>query len=426
MDNIQTGYKNFTSLMQREFENVTKDAFFDVRKKAYDAVIAAGLPTRKTERYKYSSSEKLFRSEMHSNKKIEINDEVKNRIKNKKIDNAINIIFVDGNFVKELSDDTTHEGFVISSIAEKEESAVKLIAKENNVNDIFANMNTALFQDGLYITVDSEKKVERLIHIIYVVTKEDTLSCVRNIIDVADDAEITIAESIITVAEHKHSFTNIVVDIHARKNAQVNYYRLEDGGMHDNVVQNTHCYQDESSNINVNTITLSGNWIRNNVYSALAAEKGHINIHGLSVVDGSSHVDNHTYVDHISPECSSDQVYKGVWYDHAMGVFNGKIFVHKDAQKTNAMQYSQNILMNKGAKVNAKPELEIYADDVKCAHGSTNSKIDKQALFYLKSRGISEEKARALMLKAFIYDIIVTIEHPVWREYIEARVSLSS
>jgi Fe-S cluster assembly protein SufD len=181
----------------------------------------------------------------------------------------------------------------------------------------------------------------------------------------------------------------------------------------------TQVLQEQNSYFDTNTITIGSAWLRNNLNIKLNGLHCETHLNGLQILSGQQHVDNHTLVDHQMPHCNSNQLYKGILKDKGTGVFNGKIFVRRDAQKTNAYQSSKNMLMSDDAAMNTKPQLEIYADDVKCSHGSSTGQIDKNALFYLRSRALSEDKARTLLLHAFAIEVIQKINIPSYRSYIE-------
>ena len=169
--------------------------------------------------------------------------------------------------------------------------------------------------------------------------------------------------------------------------------------------------QQQDSNLTINTLTLNGNFVRNDVVIRVDGQNAESNLNGAYILRNNQLVDNHTVVDHLVPNCQSNELYKGVLYDKSTAVFNGKVFVRQDAQKINAFQSNGNVLMSEDATVNSKPELEIYADDVKCSHGSTTGQLDEEAIYYLRARGISEKSAKELLVSAFIADVLNRIEN---------------
>ena len=211
----------------------------------------------------------------------------------------------------------------------------------------------------------------------------------------------------------------MALEVYVPSNARIEWYKLQNDALHSYFIDQLMVYQERDSNFSATTITLNGNTIRNNVYLALDGENCESHLYGLYAIDGSTHVDHHTAVDHLKPHSFSNELYKGILDDKAGGVFNGKVFVRQDAQKTNAFQSNKNILLSDQATVNTKPQLEIWADDVKCSHGCTTGQIDEEALFYLRTRGLSEKSARALMLYAFALETIEHVENEVLRSYLE-------
>jgi Fe-S cluster assembly protein SufD len=202
----------------------------------------------------------------------------------------------------------------------------------------------------------------------------------------------------------------------------VSYYKIQNDVEHANQVCTTHFRQTGKSNIHAVTISLTGGIVRNNLSITLEAEHAEAHLYGLYFLKGRTHVDNHTVVDHVKPNCMSNELYKGIVDGEATAVFNGKIFVQQDAQKTNAYQSNKNVLLSEGANVNTKPQLEIFADDVKCSHGCTVGRLDEEGLFYLRSRGISESTARSLLVHAFAIDILEHIRPVALRNYVDKLI----
>jgi Fe-S cluster assembly protein SufD len=207
------------------------------------------------------------------------------------------------------------------------------------------------------------------------------------------------------------------------KDAMLEYYKIQNDEAHTNQVSTTHIRQVGKSYIHTVTISLNGGVIRNNLNIVLDAPFCETHLYGLYFLKGQTHVDNHTVVDNVKPNCLSNELYKGIINDAATGVFNGKIFVQPHAQKTNAYQSNKNILLSEGASVNAKPQLEIFADDVKCSHGCTVGRLDEEGLFYLRSRGINEKIARSLLVHAFAVDILEHIKPIAIRTYVDQLIS---
>jgi Fe-S cluster assembly protein SufD len=238
----------------------------------------------------------------------------------------------------------------------------------------------------------------------------------RSYIQVGKNAKATFIEKVVSLDESSY-FLNGVTEINVGENAQVDFYRLQDESKAALEVNNTEVNVPRDATFNSAVISLQGQMIRNNLSINLLDSNAFGNMYGLYLLHGHTHVDNHTNVDHTKPHSESNELYKGILADHSRGVFNGKIFVRQDAQKTNAFQQNNNILLSEDAVINTKPQLEIWADDVKCSHGCTTGQLDEEALFYLRSRGISKESSRGMLLYAFAGEVLEKINNEIFRDY---------
>lgn len=275
----------------------------------------------------------------------------------------------------------------------------------------FVALNTALFEDGAFIEVKPNTQLEKRIVLVFASTPagKPHMTHPRNLILVGAGAQASFVELHVGLPGHPY-LKNAVTELVVGENAVVDYTRIQDegtGGYHIGILQ---VEQARSSSVTTHTVSLGGSLDREEARAVLNGEGAEALLHGLYVVGGHQHVDNHTLIDHAKPHCSSREVYKGVLDGHAAGVFNGKIAVRKDAQKTDSKQSNKNLLLSENASINTKPQLEIYADDVKCTHGATIGQIDSEAVFYLRSRGIGLEEARSLLIQAFANDILDRIK----------------
>jgi Fe-S cluster assembly protein SufD len=270
-------------------------------------------------------------------------------------------------------------------------------------------MNLAYATDGLYIKIAANTTVKKPIQFIQILTGEQTVANTRNYIHCEKFAKASIILGDFST-EASSSFNNVVSEIIVEENAHliIDKIQYEEAGNYSIVSENVQ--QEKDSTFTINTLTLNGTLVRNNLTINVAGTNCTTNLNGAYLLKDNQHVDNHTIVDHIAPHCNSNELYKGVIDEKATAVFNGKVFVRKDAQKINAFQSNGNVLLSDNASVNSKPELEIYADDVKCSHGSTTGQLDEEAVFYLRARGLSEKSARYLMVSAFIGDVLEKIE----------------
>jgi Fe-S cluster assembly protein SufD len=292
--------------------------------------------------------------------------------------------------------------------------------------EAFTALNTALFTDGLFIEAAKNAIVDKPIHIVNVILSGDSKTFIqpRHLIVLQANAAVEIIETTISDNSENAVFINGVTEIALEPNAQLHHYDIQTGRKGMRVVQRTEATQTKGSNYSNYTFTLPGtDFIRNNLSIHLNDEALESHLYGLYLTAGKQLVDNHTAVHHKKPHGESNQLYKGVLLDQSKAVFNGKIFVYEDAQKTNAFQQSNNILFSDKATVNAKPQLEIFADDVKCSHGTTIGQINNEALFYLQSRGLSLKTAKELMINAFAFDVTQKVKIPALRTYLEKLIA---
>ncbi len=344
---------------------------------------------------------------------------------------ANELVFVNGIYHAEFSTiRSSADELVIVPLSEAVKGEYKAIVDANlghsanyHKDGINALNNTFAYQ-GLFIAVKKNKSVEHPLYCYYIndARTVNVLSQPRTLIYVAANAEVKLVEEEVTIGS-SDSFINKVSEIVVEENAQVSIYKIQNEDSHSSCVKTTHVRQLGVSKVNSVTITLNGGVIRNNLNFILEAPGCESNMYGLYCVKGNTHVDNHTIVDNQQPHSLSNELYKGIIDENATGVFNGKIFVRQDAQKTNAYQSNKNVLLSDTATVNTKPQLEIFADDVKCSHGCTIGRLDDEALFYLQARGIGEKAAKALLLHAFAVEILEKIELEPIRQYVDQIIS---
>jgi Fe-S cluster assembly protein SufD len=369
-----------------------------------------GLPNNKHEDYKYCNIESYIRREFKSLEQSFGPLEVKD-ISAYKLDEAINLVVLNGNYSPEFSEKVIAKGISIKSLNEVSGKEKELIASQaKSSSDALIALNTVFCNNGLFFKVEKNNAIPMPVHIIYITSNDKpSLSNSRNFIHMEAGAELTLVESFINTGAGK-VFSNYVSEKLLDENAKLTCYTFQNEGALSYSVHTNSVKVNAHANYNNTTITLSGELVRNNHNVELAASACEAHLNGLFLTKGTQSVDNHTLIDHQMPHCESNELYKGIADGKSIGTFNGKIFVRKDAQKTNAYQSSKNILLSDDATINTKPQLEIYADDVKCSHGTSTGKIDTDALFYLKARGIGEDNARKLLLQAFAEEVINKIE----------------
>ena len=345
------------------------------------------------------------------------------------------LVFVDGHFVGKLSSvGSLPAGVRISSLNDEMTRNSSTLEQHfgrylNFRRDPFSALNTAFAEDGAFVQVSRGISLEKPIHLLFVSTggKTATMTHPRNLLLVEREAQATIIEEYVSLSDGV-VLSNSATELIAEESSNVSHYMLEREGTQAFNISTLRIQQGRSSNVASHSLLLGGGLVRNNVHPVLAGEGAECLINGLFIGSGTQHLDNYMYVEHQKPHASSRQFYNGILDDHAHGVFHGRIVVHKDAQKTDAKQTNRNLLLSDDAQIDTKPQLEIYADDVKCTHGATIGQIEENALFYLRSRGIDEAQARKLLLSAFARECAERMHAGFARDYaeriIEAHLSL--
>ena len=390
----------------------------DIRNKAIKVFEEKGFPTKKEEAWKYTSLNSLVKPDysIYSNK--ERNVELKNVRKYflHEID-TYKIVFVDGVYNSFLSE-TTHDSLdvcLMSSALNKSKykPVIETYFNKAAKSDSLTALNTAFTKEGAYIHIPAHKEVEKPIEIINFSTGNEAAMFLqpRNLIVVGENAHVQIIERHQSLSNNE-VLTNSVTEIFAEKRAYVDYYKIQNDAETASLIDNTFVSQQRDTVSRVHTFAFGGNLVRNNLNFFQHGEHCDSTLKGITILEGKQHVDHNTLVHHIAPNCESHQDYKGLFAESSTGVFNGKIIVEKDAQKTDAFQQNNNILIDDKATINAKPQLEIFADDVKCSHGCTIGQFDEDALFYLRSRGIGLKESRALLMYAFANTVLESVKIP--------------
>jgi len=328
-----------------------------------------------------------------------------------------NIVFVDGKYSSHLSQ-TTHDGMDVCLMSSALTKPQYRLIIENYFNkaatkDGLSSLNTAFSSEGAYIHIPKNKLVEKPIQIIHFSTGNESALMLqpRNLIVADENSHVQIIERHQSLTSNP-VLTNSVTEIFADKRAIVDYYKVQNDTETASLIDNTFVDQKRESHVSVHTFTFGGKLTRNNLNFYQNGERIDSTLKGITIIEDKQHVDHNTLVHHIEPNCESHQDYKGIFDGRSTGVFNGKVVVEKEAQKTNAFQANNNILVNDKSTINTKPQLEIFADDVKCSHGCTIGQLDESALFYLRSRGIPQKEARALLMYAFANNVLESVKIP--------------
>ncbi len=389
---------------------------------ALAALPGMDFPTKKDEYWKYTNLQTIRKG---SFKAIENNAAID--IEPFKVPNleATRLVFVNGFYRADLSDANTAAGLVILPIQEAASDATfqKYFGQVSETNThVFTRMNEAYATGGLFIKAEKNTVVETPLHIIHVCTNAQAFALPRHLIVAEQSSQLKVISSFKSSTQEA-TLTNAITEMVVEPNAHLDYNKVQFEKGAAIQVSSDYVYQHKDSVYNGNTLTLDGAWVRNNLNILLDGENCDSRLFGLYPIAGEQFVDNHTLVDHRKPNSLSNELYKGIADGRATGVFNGKVFVRQDAQKTNAFQQNNNIILSDSGNIYAKPELEIYADDVKCSHGCTIGQFDEEAVFYLRSRGISEEKARNLMVYAFAEEVLENITIAPLRDMVESLMA---
>ena len=413
------------------FENqVDVDAYVhDIRSEAIKNFEDKGFPNKKDEAWKYTSLNKLLKENYSvfpkGEEALEYSDVKKYFIH--EID-SYKIVFIDGKYSSHLSE-TTHDGIDVCLMSAALTKPKYQLVIENYFNkvandDSITSLNTAFSREGAFIHIGKSKLVEKPIQILHFSTGNEAALMLqpRNLVVVGENSHVQIIERHQSLTDNP-VLTNAVTEIYAHKRAIVDYYKVQNDKKTASLIDNTYINQREQSHVSVHTFAFGGKLTRNNLNFYQNGERIDSTLKGITIIGDKQHVDHSTLVHHIEPNCESHQDYKGIFGDNATGVFNGKVVVEKEAQKTNAFQANNNILVNDKATINTKPQLEIFADDVKCSHGCTIGQLDESAMFYLRSRGIPEKEAKALLMYAFANNVLESVKIPELKRRINKLIA---
>lgn len=393
----------------KEFEAFAKNAadrdssLRATRRKAIDRFAELGFPTTRWEEWKYTNVAPIagerFSRPLAAQSPVELDLNA--------YQGALRLVFINGHFSHEHSLlAELPRGVTVKDLAESEGACG--LTRYAPIDDApFVALNTAFFRHGALIEIPDGLSLDLPVHLIYLSSPSPAphVTHPRNLIVVGRESAATIVESYCGLGEGAY-WTNGVTEIAAAQGARVDHYKLQDESLRAFHVAALHAHLGEKSIVNLHSFSRGAALCRNDVVATFAGENAVCAMNGLYLAAGDQHVDNHTVIDHAKAHCESDETYKGILDGKGRGVFNGKIIVRQDSQKTKARQSNRNLMLSNSATVDAKPQLEIFADDVQCSHGATIGKIDRDALFYLRSRGIGNEEARALLTSAFAAEVV--------------------
>ena len=405
---------------QAKLMNNSPNWLKDFRQRAAGEFAQLGLPTVKDEEWKYTSLADLSSKRLQIASHHKLTEE--KQFRDYASDKDINIVLINGVLWGDLSTKKLPQGMTVKSFSdasvhfagELKETVTKLTANDPKT---LLYLNQAFFLDGVFVKVDNDAVIEPLVHIIHVTShiEQDTVVFPRSVIHVGQGAKVSILESHLGFTPNYY-WTNAITDMRVGENSDVEYCKAEGEASHAIHTATTRIWQERASQLDCFSFAHRAKLVRNNLTILLKGEGTNTIMNGFYAIDGQQHVDNHTLLDIQQPNCTSYQLYKGILKDASRAVFNGKIYVHPIAQKTNGYQLNKHLVLGKDARVDTKPQLEIFADDVKCTHGATIGQLSDEEIFYLQSRCITKELAAQLLAKGFMDDIISTISSHSIRE----------
>jgi len=420
---------NLTSKYEKSGQDLAKQ-LLSAKDEALDNLKNLGLPDHKSEEYKYFNVQRKINRD-YSFQLLEELPLVHAWVKSNMIDDVegIHIVYINGLLSGQLSTvDQNIEGFDFfefnGNSKQKDEIIKFYLQQRQNINsDRYIDLNNAFLNAGFILNLD-KKFIARPIYIYHFVTDhlQETIINKKGIVVLEKDSQANIVE-IFYSKNKNHYFRNQNTEVFVKEGSLLNYFLIQETGSEAVSVNNTNIYQSENSRVNTYSFSLRGKHLRNNLNMLLNHENCESHLYGLYFVSDEDHIDNHTTVDHKKPHCYSNEYYKGIIDDNGAGTFNGKIYVRPNAQKTNAFQSNKNLVLTDSATINTKPQLEIWADDVKCSHGATTGQLDEEQLFYLRSRGLTKDSATALLLHAFAFEIVDKVELKFLRKYIADKIN---
>ena len=417
-------------LINQEGQDFSHEAktFIKIRELALKNLKDLDFPTKKLEDWKYTNTRELSKIEFRPQTAINI---IKEKIDTHKIPNldAYILVFINGFFVPKFSDtiEDKNGDFIVTNLNKAKKDFIKLVEphlgfQTRSKDQFFVNLNSAFSQDGGFVYVKSKTQLDKPVHIINLVDGDLVASYPRNLIIAEKFAKAQIVVSYETI-DSSSAFSNVVNEVVVAEGADVKLDKIQNENTNTYHIGADFACQQKDSVFTINTVPAKAKLIRSNLNIIIDGTDSIANLFGAVCLNGKIHVDNQTFVDHAKPNCESNELYKVVVNDSAASIFNGKIYVNQIAQKTNAFQSNANILLSDDARANSKPQLEIYADDVKCSHGCTIGQFDDEALFYLKSRGIREIAAQKVLLDAFIGEVLDNIDLDPVRQYVDKLIA---
>lgn len=416
---------------QKELFETSHPKVSQSRAEAFEFLKDKGLPTRKNEKWKNSPFPKQYEEEYLIDVPSATYDKNVNEIFHCEVHGfeAQTYSLLNGWYysAEEKQLLTLENGVIVGSMRKAQLKYPELFDQyfgkmADHLQDGFTAANSALFRDGIFIYVPEGVEVENTMQLIKMINREEPLMVnSRNLIILSKNSKLTFMHCDDSV-NHFSSFINTLTEVYISENAYFDLYKLQNINDNTSLLNNTFFHQEANSRLRVNVLSLNGGKIRNELHVDLLGEYAEADLNGVYLMDKQQHIDNQVFVNHAKPNCYSNELFKGVLDEEASGIFNGYIYVARDAQQSNAFQRNNNILMTPTAVIDTMPFLEIYADDVKCSHGATIGQLDDEAMFYLMQRGISEADARLLLMYAFLAEVTTKVSIEALRNNYEDMI----
>lgn len=425
--NIQPYINNF-KLFEQNLNGQENEPIHEFRKTAINHLIENGFPSTRDEDWRFTDISPIL-SESFNLPDVSVQSDIKKSdIEHLLYKNWLGpeLVFIDGFFAENLSDfNLLQKGVVINNLAtlikSDQQNLLDTFTDYETFNEnAFSTLNTAFIRDGVVIKMDKNVAADQPIHLLYIATENDNAKLInpRNLIYLSENSQATVVESHFSLAKGQY-FNNPVTEIRISENGKLNHIRIQNESSEAFHIGSIFVDQKKNSNYFSTSLSFGAKIARNNIYTNLDGEVIETRLNGLYMGHGNQLIDNHTFIDHANPHCESHELYQGILTDNANGVFSGKIMVHPDAQKTDAKQSNNCLLLSDDARINSKPQLEIYADDVRCTHGATVGQLNEDAIFYLRSRGISEQRAKNILTYAFAEQVVEGIRIDSVRDYVD-------
>lgn len=433
----QLNQTNVVLQYQHQLESVIKHTPYDWLKQhrntAFDAFMAQGIPSTRTESWKYTPLRLWERKQFFKKNNAAAKREFYEiQLFSMLDENSYDIVFIDGEYYPSLGNHHPCPEMMLIPFAQAlkqyPSEMQEYLGQALQLNQHpFASLCAALAEQGMVIIVPENVQYTKPIHLLFASSQgsEDCATHLRNLIVVGKNSQIEIIEHYVDLNDVAY-FNNVVTEAILLPGATLSHYKIEQEGNHSFHIGSLHVKQATGSNFNSHAVTLSGNFSRHDITTNLCEPHASCVLNGLYFPHNTQHVDYHTRVVHAAPNCNSHSLYKGVLAGKSVSVFNGAVLVEKDAQKTSASQANHNLLLSLGCEANSKPELEIYADDVKCAHGATSGQLDLEALFFLQARGITIEKARRMLIRAFANEVFNKMPSTIVRDYCQRYLEMAA